>query len=536
MRLGHLLLNLGCTAVATAQVPPGWSNSYQQAPNKNHYLNDMEVNSTGGVWLYGFATDTINWPVGMVVKYSGFGSVQDWAVEFMDIGQLSDIDIDGSNNAYVGTTGYDTVGTTRSNYLTKKIADDGTVLWTATYTGNGPNNLDRASALCVDGQGNVIITGFGEHPDYHFDWYTVKYDPNGNELWVAHHEPPTEFGGTYGGIDIATDAANNIYVTGESHDTLNGDFATVKYAPDGTELWVRREGGYFYSQGRVVRVIGDRVYVAGQYTYDALDSTDVLVAAYDTAGVPLWSTVFNAPPFFAPPGYNGRETIEDLQVDASGNVYFTGTEFATNGYRDDYMIVKLDPNGAVIWSQHYGAGNGWDDARSMFVDNAGAVYVTGRCESTPYGVSVLNTVKFDPNGDQVWFSPYTAGFYDHHFPGEIRWDGGNTFYVGASKNLPFGGQLLLLSYGITTAVDDQVSASASLLAPNPMTSFAYVDLRGWDDDIICSIWDLTGRCMRTEQFRGGDIQTLHRGNLVSGTYSIRLKGKDRQFVQRMVVE
>ena len=518
-----------------AQVQPAWTNSYQQAPERNHYLNDMEANTAGDVWLYGIANDTIDWATGMVVKYAQHGLVQEWTVEFMDIGQFTDIDIDDSNNVHVGTTTYDTIGDTRSNYLTKKISSDGQVLWSAVYTGIGPNNLDRAKALCVDAQGNTIITGFGDRPDYHFDWHTVKYDPMGNQLWVATHAPPTDFNGTDGGIDITTDGAGNIYVTGESHDTANGDFATIKYAPDGTELWLRREGGYTYSQGRVVRVIGDRVYVAGQFTYDGLDSTDVLIAAYDTAGTHLWTTMFNAPPSWTTDHVNGRETIEDLQVDAEGNVHITGTQFAGNGWRDDYMIVKLDADGDLLWHQYYGAGTNWDDPRAMLVDDVGNVYVTGRCDAAPEGYSPVHTVAYSASGEQIWYAPYTTGYWDGCHPGMVDWDHNDHMYVGASSNGQNGGQLFLLVYALPNAVPQTSATTALVLAPYTAGGRLDVDLSSLQGSVRLHVMDSGGRSVRDQWITGGSIQGLPVTDLPAGMYVLQVASGNRAAMARFVV-
>ena len=46
-------------------------------------------------------------------------------------------------------------------------------------------------------------------------------------------------------LDVAVDAAGNVLVTGESYGTPDTDFdyATIKYAPDGRELWATRYDG-----------------------------------------------------------------------------------------------------------------------------------------------------------------------------------------------------------------------------------------------------------------------------------------------------
>ncbi|MBK7086700.1 MAG: hypothetical protein IPH53_19430 [Flavobacteriales bacterium] len=178
---------MGCCGLwfPRLKVQPAWSTIYQQAPNKSHVLNDLEVNDAGDIWLYGVADDTLGYPTGVVVKFSSFGFVEEWSHEFLDMGQASDIDIDAYNNVYVGTTDYDTIGSTSLNFMVRKIDDDGVLQWSAIRTGVGPNSYDRTSALCVDGLGNTIVTGCSAQPGWTNAWLTIKYDPNGNEVWAA---------------------------------------------------------------------------------------------------------------------------------------------------------------------------------------------------------------------------------------------------------------------------------------------------------------------------------------------------------------
>src|SRR5689334_22240990 len=65
-----------------------------------------------------------------------------------------------------------------------------------------------AAPSVVDAAGNVYVTGYNNQ-----DFATVKYDTNGNELWVATYNPAPEiYSG--GATAIALDAAGNVYVTG----------------------------------------------------------------------------------------------------------------------------------------------------------------------------------------------------------------------------------------------------------------------------------------------------------------------------------
>ena len=64
------------------------------------------------------------------------------------------------------------------------------------------------------------------------DYATVKYDSWGGEQWVARYNGPIN------GVDYATaiavDGLGNVYVTGQSEgSSANYDYATIKYAPTG---------------------------------------------------------------------------------------------------------------------------------------------------------------------------------------------------------------------------------------------------------------------------------------------------------------
>jgi hypothetical protein len=82
---------------------------------------------------------------------------------------------------------------------------------------------DYASALAIDSAGNLYVTGSID------DFATIKYDANGNQLWVARYN------GLGNGYDVASvivlDPVGNVYVTGASDGSGTGfGYATVKYS------------------------------------------------------------------------------------------------------------------------------------------------------------------------------------------------------------------------------------------------------------------------------------------------------------------
>ena len=92
---------------------------------------------------------------------------------------------------------------------------------------------DDASALATDASGNVYVTGSSIGIETNYDYATIKYATDGRELWVKR------FNGEGNGEDVASslalDASGNIYVAGRS----NCDFTTIKCDSSGTELWIR---------------------------------------------------------------------------------------------------------------------------------------------------------------------------------------------------------------------------------------------------------------------------------------------------------
>ena len=97
-------------------------------------------------------------------------------------------------------------------------------------------------------------------------------------------------------------------------------------------------------------------------------------------------------------GANNSTQVEGIAADPSGNVYITGTTFATNyptvkafqptnhGYTDIF-VTKLNPAGNVILYSTYLGGSAFDNAAAIAVDNSGNAYVTGTVGSSDFPTS-----------------------------------------------------------------------------------------------------------------------------------------------------
>ena len=77
--------------------------------------------------------------------------------------------------------------------------------------------------------GNIYVSGKSKNAAGNFDYATVRYDTDGNELWEVRYDGPGE------DLDevraAVLDFWGNVYVTGRSYDSgTNYDYATIKYS------------------------------------------------------------------------------------------------------------------------------------------------------------------------------------------------------------------------------------------------------------------------------------------------------------------
>jgi hypothetical protein len=225
--------------------------------------------------------------------------------------------VDSSGNVIV--TGYSYLGE-NFDYYTIKYDSSGTQLWNVTYDGGGN---DYADGVAVDSSGNVIVTGhsyLGEN----FDYYTVKYDSSGKRLWAGIYDG----GGDDGAHGVAVDSSDNVIVTGGSWLGENFDYYTVKYDPSGKRLWAVTYdgGGDDYAHGVAVDSSGN-VIVTGHSWLE--ENYDYYTVKYDSSGKRLWAVTYDG---------RGNDYAHGVAVDSSDNVIVTGSSRLEENY--DYYTIK----------------------------------------------------------------------------------------------------------------------------------------------------------------------------------------------------
>ncbi|MCB0727089.1 MAG: SBBP repeat-containing protein, partial [Ignavibacteriae bacterium] len=199
-----------------------WAARFNSTYNENEYGKDLGVDNDGNIYVCGGSQGDLFYDDYIIVKYDSSG-IEQWnrryngSANFLD--QARYLVIDNSNNIYI--TGYSTHTGTGYDYTTIKYNTNGDQLWISRYN-NGLN--DVPNHMIIDSYGNLYVTGMSDGSGTGKDYATVKYDSAGNQLWVIRFD----YSGQYGDIPYAIDVDNNgsVYVTGES----DRDILTIKYS------------------------------------------------------------------------------------------------------------------------------------------------------------------------------------------------------------------------------------------------------------------------------------------------------------------
>ncbi len=231
-------------------------------------------------------------------------------------------------------------------------------------------------------------------------------DPTPNLSWATYYGNLSE-----GSSGIVLDGSDNVYITGYTNSSSG--IATV-----------------------------------GAYQTSLLGSQDAFIAKFNPTGSSLlWGTYYGGAGGFGSQG-------DGIAIDASNNLYITGTTFGALGmstpgaYQTAYgggvydaFVAKFNSTGSsLLWGTYYG-GTGQDYGNSIVLDASDNVYITGFTTSTnaistpgsyqtAYGGGNEDAfiAKFNPTGTALLWGTYYGGSGDDA-GNAITLDAGNDVYV-----------------------------------------------------------------------------------------------------------
>jgi hypothetical protein len=410
------------------------------------------------IWLYTAALNAEDYGNAVAVDDSGHAYVAGYTFSDDFCSYLGDV------------PGYDRSYNGNGDAFVMKVSPEGTGLVYCTYLGG--NDLDLARSLAIDDSGQVYLTGStwstafpttaGAHDTTHNglrDVYLSKLDATGTSLLFS-----TFLGGQ--GQDEATSLAVNqagqAYLTGwttstnfpttptafdPDHNGGTWDAFVTRFAADGGSLIFST---YFGGSGEDrAEAIGldasGRAYIAGStassnlpVTPGALDpdyggdacgglACDAFVASFNPGGTELGYATYL--------GSDEEDLARDLFVLPDGRAYVAGRTQSpdfpvTAGSLDpthnggvDGFVTLLESDGRSLVYGTFLGGASEDEAKALWVDGSGLLYLTGRTQSPDFPVTAgsydpshngdndIFVIRFDPGLPEPWlvFLPLVWG-------------------------------------------------------------------------------------------------------------------------------
>ncbi|MGH2360435.1 MAG: SBBP repeat-containing protein [bacterium] len=398
-----------------------------------------------------------------------------------------------------------------------KINAAGSGIEYSTYLGGSLD--DQGRDIAVDGNGNAYVTGFTSSTNFPtvsplqatnggaYDAFVAKIDPTGSGLVYSTYLGGSGYETFFSGGGIAVDAMGNAFVTGSTASadfpTANALQAALRGARDAFVVKLNATGSAFvYStylggsdddQARSIAVdaIGS-TYVTGT-TFSADFPTATALQAVFGGARDAFVVKLNATgsAFVYSTYLGGSATDEghDIAVDASGNVYVTGStqssnfptasalQFSFAGFFDAF-VTKLNTTGSSLVYSTYLGGGGDDRGQGITVDTAENVYVTGFTGSDNFptanpfqathglGGPDAFLAKLNAAGSALVYSTYLGGNGNDEGRG-ITVDGaGNVYVTGktGSADFPTTGPLQAVKDSGTDAFVAKVIDAAATLA------------------------------------------------------------------------
>jgi hypothetical protein len=278
-------LDYATIAYSSAGVPL-WTNRYNGSGNNNDFARAIAVDTNGNAFVTGSVSNVDGTYDYVTIEYSLSGTAL-WTNHY-NAGSNSPapnaIATDNNSNVFVTGT---KASTTYFDYVTLKYSGDGVPLWTNFYAGPG-NDVDEPEGIAVDSQENVFVTGYSRGVNYP-EFATLKYSNAGIPLWT------NRWSGTTSGESIATalalDGAGNVLVTGFfSGSSTSYDIATVAYSNNGVPLSTNEyaPAGNFSAQANAIAVDGTGNFFVAGYS-DTTNGNIFTVIKYSSLSGPSLS-------------------------------------------------------------------------------------------------------------------------------------------------------------------------------------------------------------------------------------------------------
>ncbi|MDD2890824.1 MAG: SBBP repeat-containing protein [bacterium] len=492
-----------------------WVARYNEPGNDSDVATAIKIDKSNNVYVTGWSKKLDSSYIYITIKYNNIGDTM-WVRRYSGSNNAPVIAIDNNNYVYMAGTSYDSI--TKYDYVLVKYDSNGNIVWDRKYSGL-INGKDRITAITIDTNNNVYVTGGSDGSGTDYDYATIKYNSSGDTVWVRRYNGPGNYWDE--ATAIAVDNTGNVYVTGGDWAPGSSfDYATIKYNSSGDTAWVRRYNGPGNGIENATAIAVDNsgnVYITG-FSDGPGEQEDYATIKYDSLGDTMWIRRYDGT-------LNSLDYAEAIAVDDSENVYVTG-EINESITAYDYATIKYNSMGDTVWVRKYnGPGNDFDMATALALDKTGNIYVTGVSYDSSWKTDYA-TVKYNSSGDTVWARIYNG-------PGDY-WDkataitvdkSGNAYVTGVSEK-----DYLTIKYSATGVEENSNTTYPSItlrINQNPFSKSTIIKYQiPAASKVSLAIYDISGSCVKTivngEKEAGSYTTILNANDLKTGIYFVKL--------------
>lgn len=288
-----------------------------------------------------------------------------------------------SSDGDVGGTGG------RYDYWIVKLDVNGNIEWEKDY---GSLQWEELAAVIQTADGGYMIGGFSDEASGDVssnngaaDYWIVKIDASGNIEWEQNYG--STISETLTGIVQTADGG---YMLGGSTVGGNNDYWMIKIDANGNIEWDQYYGGYAEGLEAFIQTNDGGYLLSGWVivngNYNALNGWIVKI---DANGNIEWDQVY---------GGSGRDYLYSVVQLDDGSYLLTGSSNSTDfmGHIGNYdaLLIKIDANGNIEWSEKYG-GTNTDIFRGIVIDANGDFVAAGNSSSND--IDVANNNANDAN-------------------------------------------------------------------------------------------------------------------------------------------
>lgn len=290
------------------------------------------------------------------------------------------------------TTGYD--------YWVLKYNAAHELEWSKTYGGSA---ADRGTDIIQTSDGGFALIGSSQSSDEDVsnnegskDYWMVKLNASGAIVW----QKSFGFSGLDDGFSLIQTNDSGYLLTGvldvtasgglgnsRTSTTLHagGDYWIIKLDAGGEKQWSKYFGGTFtdtpYSS---IQTEDDGYIIVGSSDSNDVDinnnkgTYDFWIAKIDASGVLIWEKSF---------GGSQIDEARDIINSGDGNYLIVGDsrsndfDISSNNGAADLWIIKISPNGDLIWEKSFGGSN-FDAGRSVYKTTDNGFLICGSSRSS----------------------------------------------------------------------------------------------------------------------------------------------------------